>query len=62
VISFEKDMLFSAADCKQEQQMISGSTLISIPSLWGHFTMLGVNPEDFKLIDNTLKIVLEQSA
>lgn len=62
VISFEKDMFISAADCRQEQQMISGSTLISIPSLWGHFTMLGVNPDDFKLIDNTLKIVLEQSA
>lgn len=60
VISFEKDMFISAADCKREQEMISGSKLISIPSLWGHFTMLGVAPNDFQIIDNTLKIVLAQ--
>ncbi|SFJ80112.1 alpha/beta fold hydrolase [Methylophaga sulfidovorans] len=61
VVSFEKDMFITAADCKLEQQMISGSELISIPSLWGHFTMLGVNPDDFKLIDNTLKKILAQA-
>ncbi len=60
VISFENDMFISAADCKLEQQMISGSELISIPSLWGHFTMLGVASDDFELIDSTLKRLLAQ--
>jgi homoserine O-acetyltransferase len=59
VISFEKDMFISATDCIIEQQMISGSELVSIPSPWGHFSMLGVSPDDFLAIDSTLKKLLK---
>tara|TARA_R110002049_G_scaffold213899_2_gene385385 strand:+ start:4662 stop:5708 length:1047 start_codon:yes stop_codon:yes gene_type:complete len=59
VISFEKDMFISPADCLKEQQMISGSELVSIPSPWGHFSMLGVNPDDFLAIDSALKKLLK---
>lgn len=58
VISFEQDMFVSAADCKKEQQMITGSEFVSIPSPWGHFTMLGISPEDFQAIDGSLKRLL----
>tara|TARA_R110001583_G_scaffold171120_1_gene324563 strand:+ start:322 stop:1389 length:1068 start_codon:yes stop_codon:yes gene_type:complete len=58
VISFEQDMFMSPADCKNDQLMIPRSELISIPSPWGHFTMLGINPEDFQTIDKTLKRLL----
>jgi homoserine O-acetyltransferase len=59
VISFEKDMFISAADCIKDQQMISGSELVSIPSPWGHFSMLGVSPDDFLAIDSALKKLLK---
>ncbi|WP_273150558.1 alpha/beta fold hydrolase [Methylophaga thiooxydans] len=61
VISFEKDMFISPDDCLHEQQMIAGSELISIPSAWGHFTMLGIAPEDFQMINDTLKKLLNTS-
>jgi homoserine O-acetyltransferase len=59
VISFEKDMFISANDCITEQQMISDSEFISIPSPWGHFSMLGVSPDDFMAIDSALKKLLK---
>ncbi|NQZ54267.1 MAG: alpha/beta fold hydrolase [Piscirickettsiaceae bacterium] len=59
VISFEQDMFISPADSMKEQQMIPRSELVSIPSPWGHFTMLGISPEDFKAIDSSLKRLLE---
>lgn len=59
VISFETDMFISANDCLLEQQMIADSELVSIPSPWGHFTMLGIRPDDFQLINSTLKRLLE---
>jgi homoserine O-acetyltransferase len=59
VISFEKDMFISSADCMADQQKIVGSELISIPSPWGHFSMLGVSPDDFLAIDSALKKLLK---
>lgn len=59
VISFENDMFIAATDCLHEQQMIVDSEFVSIPSAWGHFTMLGVSSEDFKTINSTLDSVLK---
>lgn len=59
VISFEQDMFITATDCLHEQQMIAGSELVSIPSPWGHFTMLGISPDDFQMINTTLDRLLK---
>ncbi len=59
VIVFERDMFIAQADCLNEQQMINGSELITIPSLWGHFSMLGVASEDFHAINKSLANLLE---
>ena len=59
VISFEKDKFMSSADCLKDQQMIPASELVSIPSPWGHFTMLGICPEDFQMINDALDKLLK---
>ena len=38
VIPFSHDMLFTVEDCRAEQQLIPGSELRVIESLWGHYT------------------------
>ncbi len=58
VISFEQDMFISSSDMLKEQSMIPSSELVSIPSPWGHFTMLGICADDFKVIDSELKRLL----
>lgn len=58
VIAFEEDMFVPARDCRAEQAMIKGSELKVIPSLWGHFSLLGIVPEEKKRIDDTLKALL----
>ncbi|MFK8068950.1 MAG: alpha/beta fold hydrolase [Gammaproteobacteria bacterium] len=58
VMAFERDMFIDLADCKNEQQMIKNSELVTIPSLWGHFSMLGVNPKDFEAINQNLERLL----
>lgn len=55
VIAFEEDMFVPISDCAFEQQHIKYSELIVIPSLMGHFAMLGMFEEDFAEIDATLK-------
>jgi len=62
IISFEQDMFITKEDCIKEQQMIYGSELISIPSVWGHFSMLGVSTDDFQLINESLKRLLATTA
>lgn len=52
VIAFEKDMFVPVEDCKEDQQQIPNSELKVIPSMMGHFAMLGLLEEDFKLIDS----------
>ena len=54
VIAFEQDMFVPVADCQFEQQYISDSELKVIPSMMGHFAMLGLFEEDFEKIDATL--------
>ena len=52
VIAFERDMFVPPADCACEQQLIKNSELKIIPSLMGHFAMLGVFEEDFAAINS----------
>jgi homoserine O-acetyltransferase len=59
VIAFEQDMFVPVQDCKFEQQYIPDSKLIVIPSLMGHFAMLGLFEEDFDAINETLKNLLD---
>ncbi|RNJ73710.1 MAG: hypothetical protein EB832_01235, partial [Thaumarchaeota archaeon S14] len=40
VIAFSEDMFVPLQDCRDEQQMIAGSQLEVLDSLWGHFTTL----------------------
>ncbi len=58
VIAFEEDMFVPVADCRVEQQLIPSSKLKVIPSLMGHFAMLGLLEEDFELIDSLFSSLL----
>ena len=58
VIAFEKDMFVPVEDCKYEQQHIANSELKIIPSLMGHFAMLGLLEEDFAAVDDAFKALL----
>jgi len=60
VMPFEEDMFFPVRDCEYEQTLIPDSELRPVPSLWGHFTMLGVFEEDMEFIDGTLKELLAE--
>ena len=52
VIAFERDMFVPPADCAYEQQLIKNSELKVIPTLMGHFAMLGLFEEDFATVDS----------
>ncbi|QMU60239.1 MAG: alpha/beta fold hydrolase [Gammaproteobacteria bacterium] len=58
VIAFEQDMFVPVKDCKYEQKYIANSELIVIPSLMGHFAMLGLLEEDFAAINDTFMSLL----
>src|SRR5258707_8136183 len=58
VMPFEEDMFFPVRDCEAEQKMIPNSELRPIPSLWGHFAMFGIFPEEKKAIEDLLKELL----
>ena len=58
VIAFEEDMFVPVRDCRADQEMIKGSKLKVIPSLLGHFAMLGLVPDEKKMINDTLKALL----
>lgn len=62
VMAFEEDMFIPLRDCAAEQSLISNSVLKPIPTLCGHFGMLGVFPEDLAYIDNLLKELLAEPA
>lgn len=59
VIAFEEDMFVPVQDCENEQKIIPNSKLKIIPSLMGHFAMLGLFNEDFKLIDSIFRELLD---
>ena len=58
VIPFADDMFFPIKDIESEQEMIPNSELRVISSLWGHFTMLSMEPSDHKKIDDQLRELL----
>ena len=58
IIAFEEDMFVPVEDCKNEQRQITNSKLKVIPSLMGHFAMLGLLEEDFLAINSTLEELL----
>ncbi len=51
VVAFSEDMFIPVSDCKAEQELIPGSELKVISTLWGHFGMLGLEQKDFDSID-----------
>ena len=58
VVAFEEDMFVPVEDCKDEQKYIPNSQLEIIPSLMGHFAMLGLFEEDFASINNVFESLL----
>ena len=58
VMPFANDMLFPVEDCAAEQEMIAGSELRVINSLWAHFAMLCIDPVDQRQIDQNLAELL----
>jgi len=58
MIGFEKDMFVPPADLAYEQQYIAHSELKLLPSLMGHFAMLGLFEEDFQAIDGLFSQLL----
>lgn len=59
VIAFEEDMFVPIQDCEFEQSLIPNSELKVVPSLMGHFAMLGLFEEDFQHINNLLNELLQ---
>lgn len=58
VIAFEEDMFIPVRDCKAEQELIPGSELIVLPSLWGHFTPLVPIPGNRDPLNKALEELL----
>jgi homoserine O-acetyltransferase/O-succinyltransferase len=58
MIGFEKDMFVPPADLLYEQKYIQHSELKLLPSLMGHFAMLGLFEEDFQAIDGLFSEIL----
>ena len=52
VVAFEQDMFVPVVDCQYEQEYIPNSELKIVPSLMGHFAMLGLFEEDFMAIND----------
>jgi len=57
-LPFEKDLMFTVDECAAEHALTPRSELRPIPTLWGHFGMLGVAPEDKAFIDRQLRELL----
>ena len=55
---FEMDMMFTDSECKTDSDLIPGCQHKPIPTLWGHFGMFGVSPEDFVFIDRQISELL----
>ena len=62
VIAFEEDMFIPVRDCQAEQQLIPGSELVELPSLWGHFTPLVPLPGNREPLNNALSNLLANAA
>ena len=58
VMPFSHDMFFPVEDCAAEQKMIPNSELRVINSLWAHFAMFCMTPNDKEQIDKNLRDLL----
>ena len=55
---FAQDMMFTLDECRAEHALTPRSTFKPIPTLWGHFGMLGIAAEDKQFIDSALAELL----
>jgi homoserine O-acetyltransferase len=62
VMPFEEDMFFTEEVCRREKAMIPNSEFRPIPSAWGHFGMMGLNPENKEFIEETIRELLNEPA
>lgn len=60
VMPFSHDMFFPIEDCAAEQKMIPNSELRPINSLWAHFTMFCMTPNEKEQIDKNLRDLLNE--
>lgn len=58
-LPFEQDMMFTVEECRAEHALTPRSTLRPVPSAWGHFAMLGLDPADQQFIDRALFELLQ---
>ena len=59
VIPFSHDVFFPAADCEAEQELVPGSELRLVESLWGHYAW-GPNRAETRQIDGFLTELLAE--
>ena len=55
-------MLFTAADSAAEQELICGSELRVLETLWGHIGLFGMDPHDRQQVDAALGQLLARPA
>lgn len=58
VMPVTTDLYFTSEDSKYETSHIPNAVFRPIESIWGHLAGYGLNPEDTKFIDSTLKELL----
>jgi homoserine O-acetyltransferase/O-succinyltransferase len=60
VVPFSRDMFFPPEDCEAEQKMIPGSTFRVVDSLWAHFAMFCMTPNEKEQIDRCIADLLAE--
>jgi len=60
VLPAEKDLYFPPEDEEYAVEHMPNAELRVIPGVWGHFAGGGINPDDIKFIDDTLKELLAE--
>ena len=59
VMPGQTDLYFPTADAAEECEYIKHAILKPIPSIWGHFAGMGINPSDNEFIDTAIKSFLK---
>ena len=57
-LPFEQDMMFTVDECRAEHELTPRSEFKPIPTAWGHFGMLGVDPADKAFINDAIQGLL----
>lgn len=60
VLPFAEDMFFTVESCKREAELISDSEFRPVPTPWGHFGMLGLDPPDKAFIEDAIQELLDE--